>query len=91
MDPRRAYVRRNAGKNVEWEASQVLADLLAEQVTNTEFRTTFQVLAQAMTTQANREVLVPIIKNMGTTATRVRDFTGMNPLEFHGSKVEEDP
>ncbi|WMV24398.1 hypothetical protein MTR67_017783 [Solanum verrucosum] len=28
---------------------------------------------------------------MGTTATRVRDFTGMNPLEFHGSKVEEDP
>ena len=29
--------------------------------------------------------------NVGTTATRVRDSTRMNPPEFHGSKVEEDP
>lgn len=28
---------------------------------------------------------------MGTTTTRVRDFTSMNALEFHGSKVEQDP
>uniref|UniRef100_M1DBX4 Uncharacterized protein n=1 Tax=Solanum tuberosum TaxID=4113 RepID=M1DBX4_SOLTU len=27
--------------------------------------------------------------NVGMTTTRVKDLTRMNPLEFHGSKVEE--
>lgn len=29
--------------------------------------------------------------NVGTTLSRVRDFTRMNPSEFHGFKVEKDP
>lgn len=27
--------------------------------------------------------------NMGTMTTRVRDFTRMNPLDFHGSKLKK--
>ncbi|KAH0776721.1 hypothetical protein KY290_008132 [Solanum tuberosum] len=73
------------------ETPQVQTDPMTELVTNAEFRVNFQVLAQAMTTQANREIVVSMNPNMGTAASRVREFTRMNRPKFHGSKVEEDP
>ncbi|WMV46728.1 hypothetical protein MTR67_040113 [Solanum verrucosum] len=29
--------------------------------------------------------------NVGMTTTRISNFTRINPLDFHGSKVDEDP
>uniref|UniRef100_M1DQC2 Polyprotein n=1 Tax=Solanum tuberosum TaxID=4113 RepID=M1DQC2_SOLTU len=90
MVPRRAYVRRNPGnENVEPEVPQVLVDPLAEQVTHANFLAIFQLLAQAITTQANREANVPVSLNVGTMVTRIHDFTRMNPSEFNESKIDE--
>lgn len=45
-------------------------------------------LAQAVSSQANQGAQVP---HAPTSAFRVRDFMRMNPPEFYGSKVNEDP
>uniref|UniRef100_M1DB14 Gag-pol polyprotein n=1 Tax=Solanum tuberosum TaxID=4113 RepID=M1DB14_SOLTU len=92
MAPRRAYVRNNTGNdNVEPEVPHVLTDPFAKEVTHVKFQVTFQVLAQAMMAQANRDYNAPVNLNVGTVETRIRDFTRMNPLEFHNSKVYENP
>uniref|UniRef100_M1DFK3 Gag-pol polyprotein n=1 Tax=Solanum tuberosum TaxID=4113 RepID=M1DFK3_SOLTU len=37
------------------------------------------------------KVVLPVNPNAGTSTSRVRDLTRMNPSKFHGFKVEEDP
>ena len=49
------------------------------------------VQAQAMTTQANRDVAPRPHQQVTTMASNLRDFTRMNPPTFYGSKVDEDP
>ncbi|WMV33476.1 hypothetical protein MTR67_026861 [Solanum verrucosum] len=71
--------------NVEPEDVQLPVDPLDK------FQTTFQVLGQVMTAQANRETNALVNPKVGMTTTRLRDFTRMNPLEFHGSKVDDHP
>lgn len=46
---------------------------------------------QVMKTQANRYVGPYMKPNGKSMISRLRDFTRMNPPEFLGSKVEEDP
>ncbi|WMV45742.1 hypothetical protein MTR67_039127, partial [Solanum verrucosum] len=40
---------------------------------------------------SDKQVLVPTNRNGGSVAARVRDFVRMNPPEFLGSQVGEDP
>ncbi|WMV18788.1 hypothetical protein MTR67_012173 [Solanum verrucosum] len=70
---------------------QAPIDPLNENVINAEFKSEFQVLAQAMMARANREVVARVNPNVGTVVARVRDLTRINPPKFYGSKVEEDP
>ena len=48
------------------------------------------VQAQAMTTQANRVVSPRPHQHVTTMASRLRDFTRINPPAFYGSKFDED-
>ncbi|WMV46736.1 hypothetical protein MTR67_040121 [Solanum verrucosum] len=91
MAPSRAYVRRNAGDNEELEVPQVFVDPLNEQVTHPEFQVAFQMLAQAMTTQANKEFVARVNPNLGMEVIRIRYFSRMNTPEFHGLKMDDDP
>ena len=45
--------------------------------------------AQAMTAQANREVVPRVNQQLSTMASRLRDFTRLNPPTFYGFKVKE--
>ncbi|KAG5579844.1 hypothetical protein H5410_050471 [Solanum commersonii] len=78
MPPRRNLVRRNFCENVEPKVPEVSVSPFVKQ-------------AQAMIAIEIRKVVDPMNPRMGTVSTRVWNFTRMNPLEFHGSKVEEDP
>ncbi|WMV58987.1 hypothetical protein MTR67_052372 [Solanum verrucosum] len=62
-----------------------------ENVSLAEFRASMQLLAQALTTQTNREVVGPANPIRGMASSRVTEFWRMNPPEFYGSKVEKDP
>ncbi|WMV45774.1 hypothetical protein MTR67_039159 [Solanum verrucosum] len=44
-----------------------------------------------MTNQNNQQVQVPSNRNGGSVAAKVYDFVRMNPPEFLGSQVDEDP
>ncbi|XP_049406176.1 uncharacterized protein LOC125869781 [Solanum stenotomum] len=59
-------------------------------MTNGEIREALLSLACAITTQANRDVRPRVNSIESTVASRLIDFTRMNPPTLFGSKVDED-
>ncbi|TMX04217.1 hypothetical protein EJD97_010646 [Solanum chilense] len=49
------------------------------------------ILAQAITTEANREVVPRANQHFGSMASSLRDLARINPPTFYGSQVKEDP
>ncbi|KAH0665926.1 hypothetical protein KY285_027132 [Solanum tuberosum] len=86
MHPLRAYARNVNARNAN--AIPILPD---HEVENDEFQNAIQLLAQSMTNKNNQQVPVPTNKNGGSMASSVRYFVRMNPSEFLGSHVGEDP
>ncbi|XP_049345090.1 uncharacterized protein LOC125809515 [Solanum verrucosum] len=60
-------------------------------MTNEEIRKAFLSLACAMTTQENIYVRPRVNAIESTVASRLRDFTRINPPTFFGSKIDKDP
>ncbi|XP_049385638.1 uncharacterized protein LOC125849627 [Solanum stenotomum] len=60
-------------------------------MTNEEIRAAFLTIAQAMTAQANRDVVPRVNANESTADSRLRNFVRMNPPIFLGSRIGEDP
>lgn len=98
MNTRRENARRVEEENVNQrvpqgnqapQSNQAPVDPSA--MSNDEVKSTFQMLAHPLEAQANSYIGHHVNPNMSTVASRLRDFGRMNPHEFLGSKVEEDP
>ena len=85
MPPRRPINRGNNGANGDQAPQEngPVPNVVPNVATNEEFRTALTMLTNVVANQVGRQASTP--------ASRVRDFTRMNPPEFHGSKVDEDP
>ncbi|XP_049414716.1 uncharacterized protein LOC125877472 [Solanum stenotomum] len=89
MATTRVNARKNEKGNVDQEAPpQALANPMEDNVTNVEFRSAFQVLAQVVTAQDNREVVAPVKPNVNTADSRVQ-LNGRS-REKKRSRIEEE-
>ena len=87
MAPRRPPLQRGLNVNEEGQAPPhdigPEIDEVPNEVPVVDVNATLAQMANAITMKAGQ--------NMSTPASRIRDFTRMNPPVFYGSKVEEDP
>ena len=73
---------------MEVEMRSILAQIAQAMTTQAQAATS---QPHAMTAQADLEVVPCPHQQVTTMASRLRDFTRINPPTFHESKVDEDP
>ena len=87
MAPRRAHVDRglniNEGEQVPYDNNGLEGEEVPNEVPVLDVNAALAQMANAIAMQAGR--------NMTSPASRIRDFTRMNPPVFYGTRVEEDP
>ena len=87
MAPKRPPLQRGLNVNEEGQApphdNGPEIDEVPNEVPVVDVNAALAQMANVITMQAGRNVTTP--------ASRIRDFTRMNPPVFYGSKVEEDP
>ena len=82
--------RRDNARNANFRNGNAAPPVPNQEVSIFAFRNVIQMLAQSMANKNNR-IHAPVNENGGSAAARVRDFVGMNPHKFLGSRTNEDP
>ena len=88
MTPRKTNGRRNVNQPAP---PSILEDPLNEHVSHPEFRVAFTTLANLVVSQNEHPTSILANPVANTTTARIWDFTQMNPPQFPGFNLEEDP
>lgn len=94
MDTRWAYVERNTGEygtKRSSSSSSSIGQPFGRASNYYRFQGYFSSVLSSHDGSRQEEGFFPVNPNFGIVASKVSDFTRMNPLKFYISKVEEVP
>ncbi|TMW91564.1 hypothetical protein EJD97_014197, partial [Solanum chilense] len=81
---------RDKNSNANARNANIAPSIPDQEVSNVEFINSIKMLAQSLTNE-NNQVHASVNAFGGSATSMVRDFVRMNPPEFLGSQINEDP